>query len=100
MMGCLRTRARKQPIIALYFESGPVLKFYNLDARPKSRRLTCQMLILVTDRAGTSGDKLGFIELGLGLGKLSLRCQAQREAVQLVETWPKSRILTCLMPTK
>ena len=33
MIGCLRTRVRKQPIIALYFEFGIVLKFYNLEAR-------------------------------------------------------------------
>ena len=33
MIGCLRTRVRKQPIIALYFESEHVLKFYNLEAR-------------------------------------------------------------------
>ena len=33
MIGCLRTRVRKQPIIALYFESELVLKFYNLKAR-------------------------------------------------------------------
>ena len=33
MIGCLRTRVRKQPIIALYFESEIVLKFYNLEAR-------------------------------------------------------------------
>ena len=32
MIGCLRTRVPKQPIIALYFESGTVLKFYNLEA--------------------------------------------------------------------
>ena len=32
MIGCLRTRVRKQPIIALYFESETVLKFYNLEA--------------------------------------------------------------------
>ena len=33
MIGCLRTRVRKQPIIALYFGSETVLKFYNLEAR-------------------------------------------------------------------
>ena len=33
MIGCLRTRIRKQPIIALYFESEYELKFYNLEAR-------------------------------------------------------------------
>ena len=33
MIGCLRTRVRKQPIIALYFESELVLKFYYLKAR-------------------------------------------------------------------
>ena len=32
MIGCLRTRVRKQPIIPLYFESENELKFYNLDA--------------------------------------------------------------------
>ena len=32
MIGCLRTRVRKQPIIALYFESELILKFYNLEA--------------------------------------------------------------------
>ena len=30
MVGCLWTRVRKQPIIALYFEFRTVLKFYNL----------------------------------------------------------------------
>ena len=33
MIGCLRTRVRKQPIIALYFESENELKLYNLEAR-------------------------------------------------------------------
>ena len=33
MIGWLRTRVRKQPIVALYFEFETVLKFYNLDAR-------------------------------------------------------------------
>ena len=33
MIGCLRTRVRKQPIIALYFESETGLKVYNLQAR-------------------------------------------------------------------
>ena len=33
MIGCLRTRFRKQPIIALLFESENELKFYNLEAR-------------------------------------------------------------------
>ena len=33
MIGCLRTRVRKQPIIALYFESENELKLYNFEAR-------------------------------------------------------------------
>ena len=37
MIGCLGTRVRKQPIIALYFESELVLKFYNLQACPNYR---------------------------------------------------------------
>ena len=32
MIGCLRTRLRKQPIIALYFEFENELKIYNLGA--------------------------------------------------------------------
>ena len=32
MISCLRTRVRKQPIIALYFESEIELKLYNLEA--------------------------------------------------------------------
>ena len=32
MIRCLRTRVRKQPIIALYFESKNELEFYNLEA--------------------------------------------------------------------
>ena len=35
MIGWLRTRVRKQSIIALYFEFETVLKFYNLEARNK-----------------------------------------------------------------
>ena len=37
MIGCLRTRVRKQPIIALYFESENELKLYNLEARNGSK---------------------------------------------------------------
>ena len=36
MIGCLWTRVRKQPIIALYLEFEAVLKFYNLEARPQA----------------------------------------------------------------
>ena len=32
MIGCLRTRVRKQPIIALYFQFENELEFYNLEA--------------------------------------------------------------------
>ena len=39
MIGCLRTRVREQPIIALYFESETVLQFYNLEARPRAIKL-------------------------------------------------------------
>ena len=33
MIGCLRTRVRKQPIIALYYEFENELENYNLEAR-------------------------------------------------------------------
>ena len=32
MIGCLRTRVRKQPIIVIYFEFENELEFYNLKA--------------------------------------------------------------------
>ena len=44
MIGCLRTRVRKEPIIALYFEFEIVLKFYNLKAR-QTIRMYYQALI-------------------------------------------------------
>ena len=44
MIGCLRTRVCKQPIIALYFEFETVLKFYNLEARSHSGKQSGQML--------------------------------------------------------
>ena len=39
MIGCLRTRVRKQPIIALYFESENELELYNLEARSMIRQI-------------------------------------------------------------
>ena len=39
MIGCLRTRVRKQPIITLYFESENVLKFYNLETWPRGYKI-------------------------------------------------------------
>ena len=41
MIGCLRTRVRKQPIIALYFESENELKLYNLEAWSKWEEHQC-----------------------------------------------------------
>ena len=34
MIGCLRKRVRKQPIIVLEVWVGDLVKFYNLEARP------------------------------------------------------------------
>ena len=50
MIGCLRTRVRKQPIIALYFEPENELKLYNLETRSSckcwvpTKRATCVIL--------------------------------------------------------
>ena len=38
MIGCLRTRVRKQPIIVLYFKFKNKLKFYNLEARSPAQQ--------------------------------------------------------------
>ena len=51
MIGCLRTRVRKQPIVALYFESELVLKFYNLEARYQVN------IEVYEDKMGQSGDR-------------------------------------------
>ena len=57
MIGCLRTRVRKQPITELYFEFETVLMFYNLEARnnkgaiaseaAKKRRLVSGFVVLM-----------------------------------------------------
>ena len=41
MIGCLRTRVRKQPIIALYFELENELKFYNLETWIQREKAPC-----------------------------------------------------------
>ena len=38
MIGCWRTRVRKQPIIVVYFEPEIVLKLYNLEARMENQQ--------------------------------------------------------------
>ena len=48
MIGCLRTRVHKQPIIAPYFESDIEVKFYNLEARSYS----LNFWLLITDSRG------------------------------------------------
>ena len=47
MIGCLWTRVRKQPIIALYFESENELELYNLEARTQGADQTAWMCKLV-----------------------------------------------------
>ena len=47
MIGCLRTRVRKQPIIALYFESENELKFYNLEAMSSGNSMSSPILIVL-----------------------------------------------------
>ena len=46
MIGCLRTRVRKQPITALYFEFENELKFYKPEARSKSKLFDNPMVFL------------------------------------------------------
>ena len=46
MIGCLRTRVRKQPIIAFYFESENELVFYNLKARSGSKLFVTLIVFL------------------------------------------------------
>ena len=46
MIACLRTHVRKQPVIALLFESENELKFYSLKARSRSELFDTLMLFL------------------------------------------------------
>ena len=52
MIGFLRTRVRKQPIIALYFEFETVFKFYNLEPRRLISRnifaIFCKLFIVTS----------------------------------------------------
>ena len=55
MIGGLRTRVRKQPIIALYFESENELKLYNLKAGSPAdvigqEMIDCVERLVITDR--------------------------------------------------
>ena len=54
MIGCLRTRVRNQPIIALYFESENELKLYNLEARCKITSFISHYVCLITTRLNWS----------------------------------------------
>ena len=45
MIGCLRICVRKQPIIALYFESENVLKFYSLETQKTGFHMSNNVLV-------------------------------------------------------
>ena len=59
MIGCLRTRVRKQPIIALYFEPETVLKFYNIGAQVLSAFECSFSLHSITGNAGSKSQLSG-----------------------------------------
>ena len=49
MIGCLRTRVRKQPIIVLYFEFENKLKFYNLGTIVEEQtKIKLELAVLLT----------------------------------------------------
>ena len=55
MIGRLQTHVRKQPIIALYFESETVLKFYNVFASSQSLHFILSLRLyssFITSRPG------------------------------------------------
>ena len=51
MIGSLRTRVRKKPIIALYFESKTVVQFFNLKACLPKNNLSSKQVVVWCDRA-------------------------------------------------
>ena len=56
MIGCLRTRVRKQSIIAFYFEFENDLKFYNLEARFRLFLSVFKCLFLLVSRMTSPGS--------------------------------------------
>ena len=54
MIGCLRTRVRKQQIIAHYFEFENELKFYNLEARSNIVKGSCDSILDPGERFASS----------------------------------------------
>ena len=74
MIGCLRTRVRKQPIIALYFEFETVLKFYNLEARHATHYVGDRMLIRKVKLETKTNGKIG----GINILMLEMICQTRQ----------------------
>ena len=57
MIGCLRTRVRKQPIIALYFEFENEFQFYNLEARTILTCTTSEFTHLLSSQGNLVNSK-------------------------------------------
>ena len=62
MIGCLRTRVRKQPIIGLYFESENELKIYNLEASIAIFEKSALIVSLVIGPRFTHLSSINFID--------------------------------------
>ena len=92
-IGCLRTRVRNQPIIALYFESETIHKFYNLEARSfyelryESINFTYTVFLLLMSK------QLSYIHMSFFLPLLPLVLLFYTFTIILVQIWCTSSAL-------
>ena len=79
MFGCLWTHVRKQPIIALYYESENELKFYNLEARLSE-------LSLLTDGIITKSNIIILLKIFF-VSNLSYNTALRVKCEELAQKW-------------
>ena len=84
MIGCLRTRVRNQPIIALYFESENVLKLYNLEASPPQSSKIPRSFTLSWRSVG---DLFSIMSSGESATNLRLVSDLSETGQQLIGDW-------------
>ena len=102
MIGCLRTRVRKQPIIALYFVSENELKLYNLEAWYQNVTdfipifLTCErnthvvkfhMAIIRISHIDKTPPKLLHFAFGFTRITIAARCRQLIESIHMHADW-------------
>ena len=86
MIGCSRTRVRKQPIILLYFESENELKLYNLEARPPDQRT---LLLLKNDLGSHTLLVLSLVLKKNSLSETDFGCSKHVKHARIQKVFPE-----------